>query len=531
MTDVIHVTSINRGGTIKHVEYMQAVFSDYKHLIVQWKTILDVAQWLNPCIIHIHTIWTEFPNICDPEHYSLVMAYFRERNIPIYITIHDHQWLYPDNPILTLEDKQTFPPLCTHIYTARYVFEKASLIIFPSQRIHQIYMEYFSDMQTPTVVVPHCDIPLRMNQLIVPPIQQSIINVAFIGYGSAAKGMQFFEQIVRNQPRVLGHSLKYHMYGTTFGKSIEDVTFHGEYKNSQFIRHLHEDNIHILLLLSAAEETYCYTLSHAINSGLPIVYLNRGAFKNRLAPSLQPRFFGANTPDDILSALLLAVAFVQNNQQQRDYIEIPESPVANNWYRQNYPILQTPPAKILKVFQPSGNDGNIRYNQEQSDQYVDIYEADLPFYDPSWRHHGYADISCMLHIFHNPYMYRDSKFVAFMNPNCNFNVATFKCLQNMITPNKSIVSTSTPNSHITIPDYVLNVMLVHYNKLFGYDAVTPNQVPNVEIYAMPVHTFEGMMSWMTSLMKELQHCEWDFSFCYMFLLLQAKHTHIDIQHL
>jgi hypothetical protein len=54
------------------------------------------------------------------------------------------------------------------------------------------------------------------------------------------------------------------------------------YKEIEFYDFVKTYNIHALTFLNKWAETWCYTLTKAINSGLPIIYNNFGAFKERI---------------------------------------------------------------------------------------------------------------------------------------------------------------------------------------------------------------------------------------------------------
>ena len=53
---------------------------------------------------------------------------------------------------------------------------------------------------------------------------------------------------------------------------------------SKKLQVIKNNKIHALLYLNKYGETWCYSLSKAIKTGLPILYNNLGAFKERLIP-------------------------------------------------------------------------------------------------------------------------------------------------------------------------------------------------------------------------------------------------------
>ena len=95
-------------------------------------------------------------------------------------------------------------------------------------------------------------------------------------------------------------------------------------------------NIHILIFLSLFPETYSYSLSMALQSGLPIVYLNRGALTNRLRNI--NRAFPANQISDLTDATFKAINYVIQHSNFSNVIsDISTNIQPAKWYLLNYP--------------------------------------------------------------------------------------------------------------------------------------------------------------------------------------------------
>ena len=191
-------------------------------------------------------------------------------------------------------------------------------------------------------VMAHCDMPIRMNQLYIPPIQDNIINVAFIGQFNFHKGGRLFIDLMHGLREYSGYTIHYHIFGKHEESQYDDtirhyVHFHGRYNPDNIIDKLYENTIHIQTSLSIFEETYCYALSHLINSGLPIVYFNHGALRTRLSAEY-PRMFPFENVDQMRETFGRAIDFViaPQNSGRRDIITMPKDVFLNEEYKELY---------------------------------------------------------------------------------------------------------------------------------------------------------------------------------------------------
>jgi hypothetical protein len=412
--DIIHIISISHGGTGKYLTELQQLFPDYNHILLNWNNVLDevAARSCKPCLVHIQTIWG---NDRGNDHFMNVMNFFKGLGVPIHITVHDYQWIYPDNANILHEDMY-IAPHPAQVSLVESIFNHASLVMYPSDRLRVNFARHLHNVTAPVQIVPHCDIPIRVKQLVVAPLSDAdkVINLGFIGYCTPTKGAHYFSSMAQCLHSFGDFRYQFHMYGSRCGWNFPNIIYH-EYEDLDLIHQLHRDNIHIIFLLSAAEETYCYSMARAINSGLPIVFLNRGAFMNRLAPCRQPRIFCADTPDDVIKATELATRYIFEHQGARDYVEMPEVPVVNEWYKNNYPILSCADSSSTK---------NIVISE--------FDESVLPFYDPYWRDRGDVFMSCLMHVYHNKYLYEGYENIAFVGDNGATNAMTIQEFENMM---------------------------------------------------------------------------------------------------
>ena len=235
-----------------------------------------------------------------------------------------------------------------NIHRTAALFNKVTRIIFPSQNTLAFYMKFIGAENIPAeilnkmLVMSHCDIPIRMNQLYIPTVKDNIINIAFIGQFNYHKGGRLFLDLLYSLREYRGYTINYHIFGKHEESSHDDslrnyVHFHGRYNPVEIIDKLYENNIHIQTSLSIFEETYCYALSLLINSGLPIVYFNQGALRTRLSAEY-PRMFPFENVDQMRETICRAIDYViaPENTGRRDLIKMPNEVILNHEYKELY---------------------------------------------------------------------------------------------------------------------------------------------------------------------------------------------------
>jgi glycosyltransferase involved in cell wall biosynthesis len=365
---IIHICHTCGGGTQKYVDDLIKLYPDYEHITYNNIPFSIENADKDIRLLHIHGAFFA-SNI---EWMILeIIDQFKKFNIPVYLTIHDGQWLFNSLPYYTydkdaeyLEYYEVHNKKNTHT-----LFEKVDKIFMPSESVYIFYMKYLKLKMSDTSkihIIPHPDIPIRYEQLYIPYINKSaknnsdvndninindnrkIINIAFIGVFNEYKGARLFLELIYNVKQCKHGSgsdnalykIEYHIFGKhTPSESDEPlksyVHFHGSYKENELIEKLYENNIHIIMALSIVQETYCYALSHMINSGLPIIYYNHGSFATRLN-SEYSRMFAFNKPNELVKTLEDAIGYVIDNQGRRDLIDIGTEVELNEGYQKLY---------------------------------------------------------------------------------------------------------------------------------------------------------------------------------------------------
>lgn len=106
------------------------------------------------------------------------------------------------------------------------------------------------------------------------------LKVLVIGAMSREKGADVLEKTATYRDP-LGR-LEYHLLGYAYRPLAPDVIQHGPYDDGKLDSLIAELDPHLIWFPAQWHETYCYTLSAALRSGLPILATDLGSFPERL---------------------------------------------------------------------------------------------------------------------------------------------------------------------------------------------------------------------------------------------------------
>jgi GT2 family glycosyltransferase/glycosyltransferase involved in cell wall biosynthesis len=176
----------------------------------------------------------------------------------------------------------------------------AERVIVPSRDMAERLGRYLPDV--PLLEWPHPELTQAV---------PALFKVAFLGSAAAIKGARLLEQCAADAA-ARGLPLHFHVIGgvdrpmATLPRA--PLTIGGSYADEELPRRLALERPDAFVFLSQVAETYSYTLSAAMLTGLPIVATRVGAFPERLGgyPShtLVPRDAAAADVNDALLRLL-----------------------------------------------------------------------------------------------------------------------------------------------------------------------------------------------------------------------------------
>lgn len=334
------------GGTEKYMKDLKYLFPLYNIIDINIKDInMKDTNNIQELEKKYSSIPISFIHINSFYQSSLLTNYdsfFKNqfKTIRKIITIHDYQWLYPEDPnILTyLFSKDSINP--ENIKRLDYLFSICNYIIFPSYNILKNYNcvidmgKYNNKLQ----VIFHNDLINYHQNLHIPMIQKKI-NIAYIGHFIHFKGSEIFQRIFKKYAYYQNYEIHYHVFGYLSYKEEKNKIkhnqfhYHHSYEENELISLLDENNIHGVSHLSLFEESYCYSLTHSINSGRPILFLNHGAFTERLKN--QERYF-STTLNNIQEQFELFLDFIIKKQNIKKCDQINKQIQPKKWYLMNY---------------------------------------------------------------------------------------------------------------------------------------------------------------------------------------------------
>ena len=177
----------------------------------------------------------------------------------------------------------------------------ANRVIAPSQDVATRTRRYFADLAVE--VWPHPEaLPL--------PVPR-IARIAILGNLSPEKGLQVVAACARDA-RMRGLPLSFRVLGSTTEPIPQapdtPLTIYGQYVDSELPQLIAAEKPDVLLFAAQVPETYAYTLSVALHSGLPIVASALGAFPERLAGVPRSTTVAWNAPPAAWNDALLDAA-------------------------------------------------------------------------------------------------------------------------------------------------------------------------------------------------------------------------------
>lgn len=177
----------------------------------------------------------------------------------------------------------------------------ADRVIAPSHDVERRIKQYFADLSIH--VWPHPEV--------APDPPPRIARVAVLGNLSPEKGLHLVAACAR-EARALGLPLVFRLLGSTTEPIPQSpdlpLTIHGQYIDTDLPLLIGAEKPDVILFAAQVPETYAYTLSVALASGLPIVASALGAFPERLAGHPRSGTVPWNAPPAVWNEALLAAA-------------------------------------------------------------------------------------------------------------------------------------------------------------------------------------------------------------------------------
>lgn len=320
---ILHISHSIGGGVGQHIEELAHYFSQQAaHILLtphgedgavsislgidchadklvfqvpnEYGAMVDLLKSAGISAVHIHHTIGLKTEILDLSH-DLGVAYL--------LTVHDYYWLN-GNPTLTNENGQ-YPgfysdTLRNPLYPLpqgvtpeswqaqfRRLIEGACCVIFPSSATKALFDHVY---ETPNAVVaPHIEAQLNVSRKPTVVTKKDTYSIGVIGAIGREKGADLLEKVAATSKN-LNLPLEFKLIGYAY-RSLRAVKTTGPYKTQDLPDLIQKHGLDIVFFPAQCPETYSYTLSHALDSGLPIIAPNIGAFPERLSGRVNTLLF------------------------------------------------------------------------------------------------------------------------------------------------------------------------------------------------------------------------------------------------
>ncbi len=210
--------------------------------------------------------------------------------MPHVITFHDY-YLINANPFLASAGGEyegidasplnsLYREICSHPFSyenwkseSQALINSSAFNIFPSVTAYYHYSTVFASIPN-AKVVPHDNVKSA-------DADQHFCVVA-LGALGLEKGADFMEKVAHASLTMHHHNVNFKIIGYAY-RELENIKQTGPYQDSQLQDLIKKNSASCIFFANRCPETYSYTLSEAIYSGLPIIAPKLGIFEERLA--------------------------------------------------------------------------------------------------------------------------------------------------------------------------------------------------------------------------------------------------------
>lgn len=232
-------------------------------------------------------------------HYFDIIDVAKENKIQTMITLHDFYCLCPTiNMLYKMERycprvKNKKCSECISCKTGlknnvidtwhldwKIFLSKFDKIIVPSKDTKKQIQTIYKDLSID--VIEH-GIDLNQSDYISNIENVKTYNIAFVGVMPVHKGGKILQQLIK---KCAGSNIVFHLFGVSeidgLNKTCKNYVYHGRYKKEDLPKLLSENKINLVCSFSICAETYSYTLTESIASGVPVLAFDVGAVQDRI---------------------------------------------------------------------------------------------------------------------------------------------------------------------------------------------------------------------------------------------------------
>lgn len=314
------------------------------HHIMHWPVDLQalVGRLGRPFLFTVHDYYAVCPrvNFMGPAH-------------PIYCGEPDDARACLD--CLTLAPRTDTPDIIHWRIRHAWLFQDASAVICPTHDAAAHIQRYYPGVETQLQVVSHESMSGKKGSNVYPVMTDKPLKVMILGVVARHKGLEMLFELARMAQKqslaiqfvVIGYCAE------SIPSSLNQIiTQTGPYDDQDLHRLILEAEPHLVWFSARWPETWSYTLTAALNAGIPILAPRLGTFVERLSDQFHAWFYDVHdSSQDLLSWL----DDYRNSRLQGDWPHsdnllksIPRGGKPVSWYKSGYIKL----AKTAKSFHP-----------------------------------------------------------------------------------------------------------------------------------------------------------------------------------
>ncbi len=317
-----------------------------------WQALVNALQMLDFARVHLHHI-QGLP--------STILNIDEALGVPLDFTLHDYVSICPQNHLVDSEGQYCGEPDdvgCNRCIAKRphawqksierwrsdfaVMLRRADRVFAPSYSVARTIGQYFPTVAITTAAPPEAALP--------PP---RVVKVALLGGLSRAKGLGVAIDVAalaqaKSSPvllRLIGHAAEPLPPALPFQAT-------GSYAPAELPTLIAVERPDVIWLPSQVPETFSYTLTAALDSGIPIVASDIGALPNRLHGNANATLLSpASSPAEWHDALLAASA---RSSQWLGMVEVDDAAVAPSLRQQRSAHATAYVERYLAVLPPAG---------------------------------------------------------------------------------------------------------------------------------------------------------------------------------
>ncbi len=262
------ISNIEAGGSVKYIKDLIEGFPETKFIIINnRKQFLETAFRENDVILLQQLLHTRI-NIQD------VIEMKKRINLFLILCIHDFYWLnksFKNDNIVNPHSR--YLEISNVLPEVKELIEICNEVIHPSKFTYDNYSKFVNNRNFK--IVSHNDAKVKLGIKNIPKIENNMIKIGFLHDFIEVKGGEYIVKLFEKYKLYRDYNIEF----LVVKKNIRP------YKEEEFFEYIKKLGIHCLTYLSKWGETWSYSLTKGLNSGLPIIYNNFGAFKERIPES------------------------------------------------------------------------------------------------------------------------------------------------------------------------------------------------------------------------------------------------------